>query len=75
MTGPARGSWQNMSQCSLSKIFSNSANVKDTVGQSPNMVQKFQQQKGKTAIWQEQKDLSSGVVSIHMTFCGTLRFG
>ena len=43
-----------------------------TNGQSvwklPNMAQKFQKQKWKTAIWQEQENLCSGVVRIQMTF-------
>ena len=61
--GTARDSWLNMSRFSLSKIFSNSANIKGTIGQSVwnitkycSKIQKFGRNK-----------MCSGVVSIHMT--------
>ena len=41
LIGAARDSWRNMRRCSLSKIFSNSANVKSTIGQSVWNITKY----------------------------------
>ena len=39
--GAARDSWRTMSQCSLSKIFSNSEIIKETIGQSVWNITKY----------------------------------
>ena len=41
MIGAAKDSWQNMSRCSLSKIFSSSAHIKGTTGQSVWNITKY----------------------------------